>query len=71
MRNVKTHIDLDERLLKEAMRRGRHDTKRAAVNAALIAYVSLRKRQEMLALRGQVRWEGDLKKLRASRFPTG
>ncbi|MGH8197972.1 MAG: type II toxin-antitoxin system VapB family antitoxin [Steroidobacteraceae bacterium] len=62
---------LDERLLKEAMRRGRHETKRAAVNAALAAYVNLRKRQELLALRGQVKWEGDLRKLRASRFPPG
>jgi len=33
MRSVKTHIDLDERLLKEAMRHGRHETKRAAVSA--------------------------------------
>ncbi|MEX0734743.1 MAG: type II toxin-antitoxin system VapB family antitoxin [Steroidobacteraceae bacterium] len=68
---MKTHIDLDERLLKEAMRRGRHETKRAAVNAALAAYVNLRKRQELLALRGQVKWEGDLRKLRASRLPPG
>jgi Arc/MetJ family transcription regulator len=69
MAAVKTHIDLDERLLKEAMRRGRHDTKRAAVNAALAEYVNSCKRVELLSLRGKIRWQGDLDQMRKSRVP--
>jgi Arc/MetJ family transcription regulator len=69
MAAVKTHLDLDEHLLTEAMRRGAHTTKRAAVNAALADYINLRKRHELLALRGQVHWEGDLDQMRKSRVP--
>ena len=68
MKAMKTHLDLDEILLAEAMRRGGHSTKRAAVNAALFEYVRLSKRRELLALRGQVRWEGDLDQMRKNRY---
>lgn len=66
---VKTHLDLDEQLLTEAMQRGGHSTKRAAVNAALAEYINLRRRRELLALRGQVRWDGDLAQMRKNRVP--
>lgn len=66
---MKTHLDLNENLLSEAMRRGGHDTKRAAVNAALAEYINLCKRRELLSLQGQVRWEGDLEQMRKSRVP--
>lgn len=69
MTAVKTHLDLDERLLTEAMRRGGHDTKRAAVNAALAGYINLCKRRELLALRGKITWDGDLEQMRRSRYP--
>lgn len=65
---VKTHLDIDEDLLAEAMRRGGHQTKRAAVHVALYEYIQQRKRIELLGLRGQVRWEGDLDQMRKNRF---
>jgi hypothetical protein len=37
------------------------------VNTALAEYAKLLKRRELLAMRGQVRWEGDLAALRADR----
>ena len=58
------HIDLDESLVNEALRLGQHSTKKAAVNAALAEYVRVLKRRELLALRGQVPWEGSLDALR-------
>ena len=64
---MKTHIDLDEQLLEQVVRLGGFDTKKAAVNTALAEYVKLLKRRELLAMRGQVRWEGDLAALRADR----
>jgi Arc/MetJ family transcription regulator len=64
---MKTHIDLDEQLLEQACRLGGFETKKAAVNTALAEYVKLLKRRELLAMRGQVRWEGDLAALRADR----
>ena len=64
---MKTHIDLDEQLLEQVVQLGGFDTKKAAVNTALAEYVKLLKRRELLAMRGQVRWEGDLAALRADR----
>ena len=58
------HIDLDELLVNEALRLGQHPTKKAAVNAALAEYVRVLKRRELLALRGQVPWQGSLDALR-------
>ena len=64
---MKTHIDIDDALLAEAMDVGGHRTKRDTVNTALREYIDLRRRQELLALSGKVRWEGDLEQLRKSR----
>ena len=65
--NMKTHIELDDALLKQVFQMGPYTTKKAAVNAALAEFVKLLKRRELLGMRGKVRWEGDLRALRADR----
>jgi Arc/MetJ family transcription regulator len=67
MRTMKTHIELDDELLKEVLQLGGFATQKAAVNTALAEYAKMLKRRELLAMRGQVRWEGDLAALRADR----
>jgi Arc/MetJ family transcription regulator len=62
-----THIDLDQALLDEVIELGAFPTKKAAVNAALAEFVKSIKRQQLLALRGKVAWQGDLQALRRSR----
>jgi Arc/MetJ family transcription regulator len=64
---MKTHIELDDALLEEVLQMGRFTTKKAAVNTALAEYARLLKRRELVAMRGAVRWEGDLDALRADR----
>ncbi|MBS0366271.1 MAG: type II toxin-antitoxin system VapB family antitoxin [Proteobacteria bacterium] len=64
---MKTHIDIDEKLLKQVMELGGLTTKRAAVQAALTQYANLLARQGLLAMRGKVEWIGDLDQMRASR----
>ena len=64
---MKTHIELDDKLLEEIFELGGFATKKAAVNTALSEYAKMLKRRELLAMRGQVRWEGDLAALRADR----
>jgi len=64
---MKTHIELDEALLEQVFQMGPFTTKKAAVNAALAEFVKLLKRRELLGMRGKVRWEGDLRALRADR----
>jgi len=64
---MRTHVDLDETLLDEVVQLGHFTTKKAAIQAALAEFVKTLKRRQLLALRGQVAWEGDLEQLRAPR----
>lgn len=68
---MKTHLEIDDDLLEEVIRLGKFDTKKAAVHAALIELSKALKRRELLALRGKVRWQGDLDQLRAIRNAGG
>jgi Arc/MetJ family transcription regulator len=64
---MRTHIELDDQLLTQVQNLGRFATKKAAVNTALAEYAKLLKRRQLLELRGQVHWEGNLDQLRAAR----
>ena len=65
--DMKTHIELDDAVLEQVFKLGGFATKKAAVNAALAEYARLLQRRDLLAMRGKVRWEGDLDALRADR----
>jgi len=52
-----TNLALDDELVHEAKRLGRHRSKRAAVNEALAEYVARRKRRQILGLFGKVEWD--------------
>ena len=64
---MRTHIELQDDLLKQVISLGHFDTKKEAVNSALAAYVNQLKREELVKLAGAVNWQGDLKRLRQSR----
>ena len=64
---MRTHVDLDETLLQQVVQLGQFPTKRAAIQAALAEFVKTLKRRQLLALRGQLSWQGDLDQLRAAR----
>ncbi len=64
---MRTHIDIDDVLLDEARALGGYTTIKMAVNVALVEHVKQLKRQELLRLRGQMHWQGDLDFLRAER----
>ena len=49
-----TNLVIDDRLLAEAQKAGRHRTKRETVNAALAEYVQRRKQQRLLGLFGTI-----------------
>jgi Arc/MetJ family transcription regulator len=66
---MRTNIELDDRLVAEAMRRYRLKTKREAVHLALSRLVGdPLTTDEALALRGSG-WESDLDELRSGRPP--
>ena len=64
---MRTNIDIDDRLLRKAMKVGRTRTKRAAVDDALREYVRVRDlRRAFERVRG-TGWQGDLNRMRKAR----
>ena len=66
---MRTNIDIDDKLLADAMRAGGFTTKKETVEAGLRLLARKRVYQEIRKLAGKVKWEGDLKAVRANRFP--
>jgi len=64
---MKANLDIDDELLTEAMKIGHHRSRRSTVEAALQHYVRWRAGRELLALRGKVKWIGNLDKMRKTR----
>ena len=64
---MRTNIELDDELIKKAMRASGTKTKRAAVEAALQLMVRLKAQEGIRALRGKVEWDGDLDEMRQRR----
>ncbi|MDE2449193.1 MAG: type II toxin-antitoxin system VapB family antitoxin [Gammaproteobacteria bacterium] len=64
---MKTHVDVDAAVLDEVIRMGNFSSKKTAINAALAEYLRKLKRLDLLAMRGNVPWVGDLDALRADR----
>jgi Arc/MetJ family transcription regulator len=68
MRCMRTNIEIDDDVLREVRRLTGARTKREAVDLALRELVARYRRLDFLKLRGQVRWEGDLKASRRGRL---
>jgi Arc/MetJ family transcription regulator len=66
---MRTNIEIDDEVLAEAQRLTGARTKRETVDVALRELVARRRQRDVLALRGRVRWEGDLEVSRAGREP--
>lgn len=52
-----TNLAIDDRLIEEAKKLGRHRTKKDAVTAALDEYVQRRKQQDVLSLFGTIEYD--------------
>ncbi len=64
---MRTNIDIDDRLMRQAMRRSNTRTKKATVEAALRLLVESHAQTSIRRLKGMVEWEGDLNRSRRSR----
>ncbi len=65
---MRTNIDIDDELMREAMEASGETTKRAAVERGLRLLVDTRAQGGIRRLRGKVKWSGDLSASRASRL---
>jgi Arc/MetJ family transcription regulator len=52
-----TNLALDDKLVEEAKRLGKHRTKREAVNQAIAEYVARRRGRKILDLFGKLEWD--------------
>jgi Arc/MetJ family transcription regulator len=61
---MRTNIEIDDKLMKKALRMTGYKTKRAVVEAGLQMLVRVKGQEEMLKLAGKVHWDGDLDEMR-------
>ncbi|HUM06352.1 MAG TPA: type II toxin-antitoxin system VapB family antitoxin [Terriglobales bacterium] len=65
---MRTNIDIDDGLMRQAMRLGDTGTKKATVEAALRLLIQTRLQGGIRKLRGKVKWEGNLAESRHGRI---
>ena len=68
---MRTNIDIDDDLMREAMRASGATTKRAAVEQGLSMLIQVRGQRAVRQLRGKVKWTGHLDVSRIDRTKIG
>ena len=66
---MRTNIEIDDHLMRQAMRTSKRRTKRSVVEAGLRLLIQTRSQSGIRRLKGKVRWAGDLSASRQGRFP--
>lgn len=61
---MRTNIVIDDDLMKEAMALSKLGTKKAVVETGLKLLVQLKRQEQLKSLRGKLKWEGNLEKMR-------
>jgi Arc/MetJ family transcription regulator len=61
---MRTNIEIDDKLMQDALRLTGAKTKREAVEAGLRTLLRLRQQEELRRLKGKLQWEGDLDAMR-------
>jgi Arc/MetJ family transcription regulator len=62
---MRTTLNIDDAIARDLMRYTDAKTKTEAVNKAIAEWVRRKRVDEFRALRGKIRWEGDLEETRA------
>ena len=65
--NMRTNIEIDDKLMKDALRATGAKTKKEAVELGLRTLLDLRSQEKARELRGRITWEGDLNAMRTDR----
>lgn len=61
---MRTNIVIDDQLMNEAIKLSRLKTKRAVVESGLRLLIQIKKQERIKKLRGKLKWDGDLDKMR-------
>ena len=63
----RTNIELDDKIVKEAIKLTHARTKKEVVNYAIEELVKKLRRKKIIELEGKVKWEGNLNEMRTTR----
>jgi len=63
---MRTNIVIDDELMDEALKLTGIKTKKELVELGLKTLIRLKQQESIKALRGQLKWEGDLEELRTN-----
>ena len=66
--SMRTNIEIDDGLMRKAMRSSGARTKKATVEAGLRMLAQVHEQTSIRKFRGKVQWEGDLSRSRRARF---
>jgi len=61
---MRTNIEINNKLMLKAKRLSRLKTKKEIVNSALEEFVKKLDKKSLLALKGKIKWSGNLEKMR-------
>lgn len=63
---MRTNIDIDDKLMSDALKATGLKTKKDAVELGLKTLIRLHKQAEIKQFRGKLKWEGDLSDMRSA-----
>jgi Arc/MetJ family transcription regulator len=66
---MRTNIEIDDRLIEEALHLTGLKTKRAVVEEGLQTLIRLRRQRKILDLAGKIHWEGNIDDIRDQSDP--
>lgn len=61
---MRTNIDIDDRLMSDALAASGLKTKREVVELGLQKIIQLKRQEELRRLRGRIEWQGNLDEMR-------
>jgi len=61
---MRTNIVIDDKLMNEAIKLSQLKTRRAVVESGLRLLIQTKKQERIKNLRGKLKWDGDLEKMR-------
>ncbi len=64
---MRTNIEIDDMLMADALKATGLKTKKEAVELGLKALIKLKKQGSIRALRGKLKWDGDLNQMRTQK----
>lgn len=61
---MRTNVVIDDKLMNRVLKSGGYRTKKAAIESGLKLLIQVNSQKKLRALKGKIRWDGDLEAMR-------